>query len=88
MVGLGDQGTAETNTTCFYRNMQTCFRQYPDIYGSELADEEDDETPGGDAVADPALVKAIDSKSKEQKTEEVIPKEATDATAANLGKKQ
>ncbi|KAK4465378.1 mitochondrial intermembrane space import and assembly protein 40 [Cladorrhinum samala] len=54
-----------------FQNMQTCFRQYPDIYGSELADEEDDETPGGDAVADPALVKAIDSKSKEQKTEEL-----------------
>lgn len=27
---------------CVYRGMQDCFRQYPEIYGSELADEDDE----------------------------------------------
>ncbi|KAK4159863.1 hypothetical protein QBC43DRAFT_373543 [Cladorrhinum sp. PSN259] len=72
-----------------FQGMQDCFRKFPEIYGSELADDEDDETPAQDK-ADPALVKAIENKSKEQRTEEVIPKEAVDATAANKkeGKKQ
>ncbi|KAK3986175.1 hypothetical protein QBC44DRAFT_333776 [Cladorrhinum sp. PSN332] len=65
-----------------FQGMQTCFRKYPEIYGSELADDEEDETPAPEK-ADPSLVKAIEDKSKEQKTGEVIPKEAVDATAAN-----
>ncbi|KAK4223925.1 hypothetical protein QBC38DRAFT_486577 [Podospora fimiseda] len=70
-----------------FQGMQTCFRKYPEIYGSELADDEDDETPAAE-TADPALVKAIEDKSKEQRTEEAIPKEAVDGTAANKETKE
>lgn len=36
-----------------FQHMQDCFRQYPDIYGAELQDDEDDESAKtvGDAAA-------------------------------------
>lgn len=49
------------------RGMQTCFRQYPEIYGSELNDDDDDETvvaPEGIEVATKAP--ESDAKSAEQ----------------------
>lgn len=92
------------------RHMQDCFRQYPEIYGAELADDEDEGAPAaappageeGAAVADKAVEKAagladkavekaveIEDKlvekavalEKDEKT--LVPKAATDATAAN-----
>lgn len=60
--------------------MQDCFRKHPEIYGSELADD-DDETPAEES-AEPALAKSIEQ-SATPSAEEVIPKEATDATDAN-----
>jgi intermembrane space import and assembly protein 40 len=50
--------------------MQDCFRQYPEIYGAEIADEEDGEAPA--PAADAALAKdgseslAISASSSEQ----------------------
>ncbi|KAK4644027.1 Oxidoreductase [Podospora bellae-mahoneyi] len=50
-----------------FQGMQTCFRQYPEIYGSELNDDDDDETvvaPEGIEVATKAP--ESDAKSAEQ----------------------
>jgi intermembrane space import and assembly protein 40 len=65
--------------------MQDCFRKYPEIYGSELAEDEDEEAAQADEVA-----KEIKTgeEAAPLKKEEGIPKEATDATEANKGKKQ
>ena len=43
------------------RNMQDCFRQHPDIYGSELDDAEDeDDLPPIDDAASPAPAPPLD----------------------------
>ncbi|KAL2132053.1 hypothetical protein VTI74DRAFT_4282 [Chaetomium olivicolor] len=85
-----------------FQHMQDCFRKYPEIYGSELADDEDEEgAPAAAAAAAPAasteevtgvadkpaesVEKAAANETKEQ---EVIPKQAVDATEANKGKEQ
>ena len=54
------------------RTMQTCFREYPDIYGSELEGEEGED----DASPD----EAVPSPSPIDPTERPIPAAATSAT--------
>ncbi|KAK4183496.1 putative intermembrane space import and assembly protein 40, mitochondrial precursor [Podospora australis] len=55
-----------------FQHMQDCFRQYPEIYGAELADDEEGAAaPEGAQTEKPA-------------GEEPIPTEATDATEANI----
>ncbi|KAJ4285935.1 Oxidoreductase [Collariella sp. IMI 366227] len=87
-----------------FQHMQDCFRQYPEIYGAELADDEDEGVPAAvppaaeesAAVADKAAEKAAEVEDKlvekavalEKEEETVVPKAATDATAANEGKEQ
>lgn len=77
--------------------MQDCFRKYPEIYGSELADD-DEEAPAGEAAEAP-LAKSTETQQPageaapavveaKKQAEEIIPKEATDATQANKVKKQ
>lgn len=42
--------------------MQDCFRKYPDIYGSELADDDDEEAPSqAQEGADAALTKSAET---------------------------
>lgn len=69
--------------------MQDCFRKYPEIYGAELADDEEDagasDTPAKDATKDAGVEKEVVPSAKENA--EVIPKEAVDATDANKEKK-
>jgi intermembrane space import and assembly protein 40 len=71
--------------------MQDCFRKYPEIYGSELTDDEDGEgapAPEGDE----ALAKKDDGERKSALTavteDGPFPKEAVDATKANSDKEQ
>lgn len=61
--------------------MQDCFRLHPEIYGSELTDDDDEAPAEGEA----ALAKSTESQppSEPKKEEENIPKEAHDATDAN-----
>jgi|SRR6188768_2691117 len=54
--------------------MQDCFRKYPEIYGAEIADEEDGEAPA--LADDSALAKAVSESthdSSEQTPEPVKP---------------
>jgi intermembrane space import and assembly protein 40 len=94
-VGTGWEGPGMHQLTLFpHRHMQDCFRKYPEIYGSELADDDDEAAPaqeGAEALAKEEDVKGVaDAPAPVQKVEEItgIPKEATDATDANEGKKQ
>jgi intermembrane space import and assembly protein 40 len=73
--------------------MQDCFRKYPEVYGSELADDEDEEAPAPEGAlaktedgAKPAEKTAPATPAEEGKAE--LPKKATDATEANEEKKQ
>ena len=88
--------------------MQDCFRQYPEIYGAELADDEAAEsdsapapaaegTPAKEEAEIPAAASPVDTPSDipasardatTEKTSEVVPTAATDATVANGDKKQ
>lgn len=43
---------SSANLSPFCRGMQTCFKQYPEIYGAELTDDGDDD--GDDTAAVPA----------------------------------
>ncbi|KAF4823317.1 Mitochondrial intermembrane space import and assembly protein 40 [Colletotrichum siamense] len=57
-----------------FQGMQTCFRKYPDVYGAELADDEegtapDDAQPTLDANADASIPPAAEEKKE-------VPKEA------------
>lgn len=76
------------------RHMQDCFRKYPEIYGSELDDDESAEGAPA-AEGDEALVKKEDAPrtvgaaaTPAEIAQEKIPKKATDATEANKGKAQ
>ncbi len=94
--------------------MQDCFRQYPEIYGAELADDDEDGSPAPIDTADGDIPveedQAVLSASAREETgastttsksspseargqeskgavkiaeDDIIPKEATDATEAN-----
>jgi intermembrane space import and assembly protein 40 len=81
--------------------MQDCFRKYPEIYGSELADDEDEEGApaqegaGAEALAQtketpapaPGAAEPASTKATEKKDGEGIPKQAFDTTDVNKGKK-
>lgn len=73
---------SETNITS--RGMQECFRQYPEIYGAELAEEEA-ALQEDQAEAPLAEQQAIPDNLSSQKVQDVVP--AThDATVANDAK--
>lgn len=59
-----------TNFEC-YRTMQNCFREHPDIYGSEL---EEDDAPPEEGAPSPSPAPPPDS------GDELIPAAATSAT--------
>ncbi len=65
--------------------MQDCFRKFPEIYGSELADD-DDEAPAQE-TAEPVLAELAEQTAtpveSKKDVEEILPKKATDATDAN-----
>ena len=67
--------------------MQDCFRKYPEIYGSELTEDDEEENAQAQEVA--KEIKTNDeTQTPPQKAPEVNPKQAADATEANKGKKQ
>ena len=76
--------------------MQDCFRKHPEVYGDELADDEEGAPPSeegaeGEAAPAPARTASKDSETAttspaapvEQALEDVAPKKTYDATAAN-----
>lgn len=81
--------------------MQDCFRKYPEIYGSELTDEEEEdgapapegaaaaakttETETSTSAAPPAVAA---EKAAPKPAEEGLPKKAVDATDANKSKEK
>ena len=67
------------------RHMQDCFRKYPEIYGSELTEDDEEEAAQADEVA--KEIKSSEEAAPAKK-EEAIPKKAADATEANKGKEQ
>jgi intermembrane space import and assembly protein 40 len=82
--------------------MQDCFRKYPEVYGSELADDDEEAAPAEDGAqalaktnenqttASAAPTAAPTEKAVPQPAgtkEEVIPRKAVDATDVNKGKK-
>ncbi|KAK4121538.1 hypothetical protein N657DRAFT_647705 [Parathielavia appendiculata] len=78
-----------------FQHMQDCFRKYPEVYGSELADDEDEEAAPApentlakveDGQAKPVQEKTAARAEKEERAKP--PKPATDATDANKGKQQ
>lgn len=86
-----------------YRGMQECFKKYPEIYGAELADDDEDAAaaaPEGDAAAAPLADAAQESTApaelpaesvapKEEEERIVVqPKKAEDATDVNVEEKQ
>lgn len=48
-----------------HRGMQTCFRKYPEVYGAELADDEDAQ-PSLDANADASVVPPTHAAEKKE----------------------
>ncbi|KAK4246180.1 hypothetical protein C7999DRAFT_42330 [Corynascus novoguineensis] len=82
-----------------FQHMQDCFRKYPEVYGSELVDDEDEEAAPAQEVAKDIKggeIKSEEVKGEEVKVEkgkgeeapaqtkeEVIPHKAHDATEAN-----
>lgn len=58
--------------------MQGCFRQYPEIYGSEIDTDDDDDDMTADAAADVSVPKDSSSTSS--------PNPATNATDAPIAK--
>ncbi|KAK4156127.1 mitochondrial intermembrane space import and assembly protein 40 [Chaetomidium leptoderma] len=77
-----------------FQHMQDCFRKYPEIYGSELTDDEDDEAAPAPEGTETVAKTAEDGADAKPKTEENaaapsekgasgILKKATDATEAN-----
>jgi intermembrane space import and assembly protein 40 len=47
---------SDAKVLTLYRHMQDCFRQYPDIYGAELQDDEEEgEAPEAAPAANPAV---------------------------------
>ncbi|KAK4142241.1 uncharacterized protein C8A04DRAFT_30201 [Dichotomopilus funicola] len=73
-----------------FQHMQDCFRKYPDIYGAELADDDEEagasDAPTKDVIKDADAEKEVAPPAKGGA--EVIPKEAVDATDANKEKKK
>lgn len=71
-----------------FQHMQDCFRKFPEIYGSELADDEDEEpAPAQEGAV--AVAKTEEKTETPVPTEELVtPKKAVDATEANKGKSQ
>ncbi|KAK0736162.1 hypothetical protein B0T21DRAFT_366421 [Apiosordaria backusii] len=61
-----------------FQGMQTCFKQYPEIYGSELTDDDDDETvvaPESTEVATKAPesdAKAAEQTEKDEKVQKLV----------------
>ena len=69
-MARGWEMETRTNFEC-YRTMQNCFREHPDIYGSEL---EEDEAPPEEGAPSPSPAPPPDS------GDELIPAAATSAT--------
>ncbi|KAL1843247.1 hypothetical protein VTJ49DRAFT_2578 [Mycothermus thermophilus] len=78
-----------------FQDMQTCFRKYPEVYGSELADDEEEE--GAPAEGGEALAKKEDTKAAEEASApasapaskaEASPKETTSKIEAKKTKDQ
>ncbi|KAL2120231.1 hypothetical protein VTJ04DRAFT_4257 [Mycothermus thermophilus] len=73
-----------------FQDMQTCFRKYPEVYGSELAD--DDEEEGSPAEGGEAPAKKDEDKPAAEPApagkEEASPKETTTTTEASKASKQ
>ncbi|KAI8239208.1 Mitochondrial intermembrane space import and assembly protein 40 [Colletotrichum sp. SAR 10_99] len=74
-----------------FQGMQTCFRKYPDVYGAELADDEegpapDDAQPTLDANADASIPPAAEEKKEAPKeAKQEAPKETkTEAPKAEI----
>lgn len=67
--------------------MQDCFRKYPEIYGSELTEDDEEENAQAQEVAKEIKTNE-ETATPPQKAADVSPKEAADATDANKGKKQ
>ena len=72
--------------------MQECFKQYPEIYGAELADDEEEGAPETDAAAPLADAQKVATESPVEAVKQseatsaptvVEPKKAQDATDAN-----
>ncbi|KAH6857117.1 hypothetical protein B0I37DRAFT_369205 [Chaetomium sp. MPI-CAGE-AT-0009] len=70
-----------------FQHMQDCFRKYPEIYGSELTEDEEEETAQAQEVAK-EMKTSEETATPPQKAPELTPKQATDATEANKGKEQ
>ncbi|KAK1777775.1 hypothetical protein QBC45DRAFT_416056 [Copromyces sp. CBS 386.78] len=91
-----------------FSHMQDCFRKYPEVYGAELADDEEAErgsapapaaegTPAKEEAELPAAASPVDAPSANpasahdattEKTSEVVPTAAYDATVANGDKNE
>ncbi|KAK3290441.1 uncharacterized protein B0H64DRAFT_412361 [Chaetomium fimeti] len=70
-----------------FQHMQDCFRKYPEIYGSELTEDDEEENAQAQEVAKEMKTNE-ETTTPPQKAPEVAPKQATDATEANKEKKQ
>ena len=69
--------------------MQDCFRKYPETYGSELTEDDEEENAQAQEVAKEIKTnEETTTTTPPQKAAELTPKQATDATEANKGKKQ
>lgn len=71
-----------------FQGMQECFKKYPEIYGAELADDDDEEgaAPEADAAQQSAPAELPSDNIPQQKEEERVvirPKKAEDATDEN-----
>ena len=65
----------------FPRHMQDCFRKYPEVYGSELTDDDDEAAPAPEDAE--AVAKTEEAKAQPaQKEEAASPKKAAVATEA------
>lgn len=75
-----------------FQHMQDCFRKFPEIYGSELGDNEEEGAAPSEghevAKATEAEAPADKEEVKKSAAEEPIPNEAFDATDANKSKKE
>ncbi|AEO58332.1 hypothetical protein MYCTH_2305597 [Thermothelomyces thermophilus ATCC 42464] len=70
-----------------FQHMQDCFRKYPDVYGSELADDEDDEAAQTQETQE-AVKEVKGEEAVAQSKDEVTPPKAHDATEANKESKE
>ncbi|KAL0466407.1 mitochondrial intermembrane space protein Mia40 [Neurospora intermedia] len=69
-----------------FSHMQDCFRKYPEVYGAELAD--DEEAERASAAAPAAEGTPAEEEPVENKKEEALEHATHDVTAANDNKKQ